>query len=159
MPHKSVLAIGNTQNGATATNDISGSEHSAVNILPATTTFAGCVPNKRNNSKLAEDNAELRLDRDRLLRVVRRHKEAGRADSVAAHRDRIRKRNMSEKEVRHDVWDDAFRPPLYPAVNIYIHIYDVRASFCPCRCWLLLPALCMRNKRCRGRVVHHSLWC
>lgn len=51
-------------------------------------------------SKLAEDNAELQLDKDRLLGVVRRHKEAGRADSVAAHRDRIRKRNMSEKEVR-----------------------------------------------------------
>lgn len=50
-------------------------------------------------SKLAEDNAELRLDRERLLGVVRRHKEAGRSDSVAAHRDRIRKRNMSQKEV------------------------------------------------------------
>eukprot|EP00903_Cladosiphon_okamuranus_P019787 g18189.t1 len=54
---------------------------------------------EEENSKLAEDNAELRLDKDRLLGVVRRHKEAGRADSVAAHRDRIRKRNMSEKEV------------------------------------------------------------
>eukprot|EP00752_Nemacystus_decipiens_P017180 g15391.t2 len=54
---------------------------------------------EEGNSKLAEENAELRLDKDRLLRVVRRHKEAGRADSVAAHRDRIRRRNMSEKEV------------------------------------------------------------
>ncbi|CAM9747976.1 unnamed protein product [Scytosiphon promiscuus] len=51
------------------------------------------------SAKLAEDNADLRLDRDRLLGVVRRHKEAGRSDSVAAHRDRIRKRNMSQKEV------------------------------------------------------------
>ncbi|CAM9137313.1 unnamed protein product [Hapterophycus canaliculatus] len=45
------------------------------------------------------ENADLRLDRERLLGVVRRHKEAGRSDSVAAHRDRIRKRNMSQKEV------------------------------------------------------------
>lgn len=52
------------------------------------------------NSKLAEENASLRLDKDRLLGVVRRHKEAGRADAVAAHRDRLRKRNMSANEVR-----------------------------------------------------------
>eukprot|EP00904_Undaria_pinnatifida_P005431 jgi/Undpi1/2017/HiC_scaffold_12.g05403.m1 len=51
------------------------------------------------NSKLSEENADLRLDKERLLGVVRRHKEAGRSESVAAHRDRIRKRNMSEKEV------------------------------------------------------------
>ncbi|CAM9595393.1 unnamed protein product [Pylaiella littoralis] len=54
---------------------------------------------EEENSKLAEDNADLRLDKERLLGVVRRHKEAGRSDAVAAHRDRIRKRNMSQKEV------------------------------------------------------------
>lgn len=51
------------------------------------------------HSKLGEESADLRLDKERLLGVVRRHKEAGRSESVAAHRDRIRKRNMSEKEV------------------------------------------------------------
>lgn len=54
-------------------------------------------------SKLGEENADLRLDKERLLGVVRRHKEAGRSESVAAHRDRIRKRNMSEKEVQYGV--------------------------------------------------------
>lgn len=70
-----------------------------VNVSSTHRILKHPAPND-NNSKLAEDNAELRLDKDRLLGVVRRHKEAGRADSVAAHRDRIRKRNMSEKEVR-----------------------------------------------------------
>lgn len=51
-------------------------------------------------SKLGEENADLRLDKDRLLGVLRKHRDAGRAESVAAHKERIRKRNMSEKEVR-----------------------------------------------------------
>ncbi|CBJ26609.1 expressed unknown protein [Ectocarpus siliculosus] len=54
---------------------------------------------EEENSKLAADNADLRLDRERLLGVVRRYKDAGRKESVAAHRDRLRKRHMSEKEV------------------------------------------------------------
>ncbi|CAM9942479.1 unnamed protein product, partial [Ectocarpus fasciculatus] len=53
---------------------------------------------EEENSKLAADNADLRLDRERLLGVVRRYKDAGRKESVAAHRDRLRKRHMSEKE-------------------------------------------------------------
>ncbi|CAN0476078.1 unnamed protein product, partial [Ascophyllum nodosum] len=37
--------------------------------------------------------------RDRLLSVLRRHTEAGRSESIAAHRERLRRRPMTEKEV------------------------------------------------------------
>lgn len=62
-------------------------------------THASLALSFRPNSKLAADNADLRLDRERLLGVVRRYKDTGRKESVAAHRDRLRKRHMSEKEV------------------------------------------------------------
>lgn len=53
-------------------------------------------------SKIREENADLRLDKQRLLGVLRRRKEGELSDVVAAHRDRLRKRHMSEKEVEYN---------------------------------------------------------
>lgn len=52
------------------------------------------------SSKRGKENADLKLDKDRLLGVLRRHKEAGLTDMMQSHRERLRKRRMTEKEVR-----------------------------------------------------------
>lgn len=52
------------------------------------------------SSKAIAESNELRVDKERLLGVLRRHKAAGLSESMAAHRDRLRKRKLSEKEVR-----------------------------------------------------------
>lgn len=51
------------------------------------------------DSKVVAENNDLRMDRERLLGVVRRYKAAGLSDAMAAHRDRLRKRRMPEREV------------------------------------------------------------
>lgn len=50
-------------------------------------------------SKVVAENDDLRSDKERLLGVVRRHKAAGLTEAMAAHRERLRKRKMTEKEV------------------------------------------------------------
>lgn len=64
-------------------------------------------------SKVRDENADLRLDKQRLLGVLRRHREGELSDAFAAHRDRLRKRHMSENEVQQSVTSPISTPGGY----------------------------------------------
>lgn len=49
---------------------------------------------------LVTERDDLRQDKGRLLGVLRRQREAGLSESLIAHKERLRKRRMSQKEVR-----------------------------------------------------------